>query len=314
MGRRLQEVPVHGVGAGEQAVEALGPDRDHRGQADRRPEGIAPPGPFRDVEDALGRDAEFAGGSGVAGGGGEMAGDGLRTEPRSDPVAGEARVGEGLERGEALRPHHHQRARRIESVQRVAQVHRVEVRHHPHAWARLVPVLQRGDHHPRAEVRTPDPDVHDVGECHPARAADAAFAHAGGELANPGEDARGPRRGRPRCRAGVAGSCAQRDMQCGALLGPVDRMAREQSLGPGRQVAVGRKRDQQFQCTVVDAVARPVDEQSRGLQRVAPGAAGIHGEPLAQVTGGHRRCMRAQRTPGLPFGHRCHVGLSYMFG
>ena len=58
--RRLDEVPVHGVEAGEELGERLGPDRDHRREADRGVHRVPAADPVPEAERVRRVDPELA--------------------------------------------------------------------------------------------------------------------------------------------------------------------------------------------------------------------------------------------------------------
>src|SRR5258706_5271311 len=70
--RRIAEMLIHLVGAGEEFLESLETDREGDRQANGRPQRVAPPHPIPESEHALGDDAKGGGGLEVSRNGGEM--------------------------------------------------------------------------------------------------------------------------------------------------------------------------------------------------------------------------------------------------
>ena len=160
-----------------------------------------------------------------------------RLEPRPQPVAGEARVGQRLERRERLRGDDEQRGLGIEVRGLLREVGRVDVGDEQRLDAGIRVRLEGLVDHHGAEVRAADADVHDVRHLLAGDAAPLARAHPVGERRHrvehrlhvvvdvlPVDDERG---------RGARGP-AQRGVQHRAVLGRVDVLA-----GEHRGVALG---------------------------------------------------------------------------
>ncbi len=112
--RGRRDVHVHGVETREELAEGIGPERNRERETDRRVDGIAPADPVPEPERVLRVDAER--GDLVERGrdGDEVVRDGVGArrlgsvdrarlrEASPQPVAGEPRVGQGLQRRERL--------------------------------------------------------------------------------------------------------------------------------------------------------------------------------------------------------------------
>ncbi len=223
---RRGEVRVHRRAAGEEAGERVPAQADGAGQSHRRPHRITAAHPVAEREDPLGGHAERPGGVGIGGDGHQMP-VGLGAQGRSQPVAGGLGVGQGLLGGEGLGDGDHQGLGRIQAVQGLGDLEAVDIA----GEAQLERLIQRTQclpDQPGPQVRAADADMHHRAERPSLGADDLPRPHipgkgghrraAGFDLARDG-DALGLEVravGRP-----------QRRMQGGAVLGPVDRLARE---------------------------------------------------------------------------------------
>ena len=201
-----------------------------------------------------------------------------RREPRPEPVAREAGVGERLEGGEGLRGDDEQRRLGVEVGGLLREVGRVDVRDEPRLDAGVRVGLERLVDHHGAEVRAADADVDDVRHPLAGHARPLAAAHALGERGHPLEhglhvgvdilpvdDERGLR----------AGRSAQRGVQDGAILGRVDVLAREHrgvALGDAGLLGQAHERGEDL---VGHEVLRQVDVQVGQLMREALDAVGV---------------------------------------
>ena len=155
---------VHLVAAFQHQLELIHAERQRDRQSDRRPHRVAAADPVPHREAVLRRDQERVHRLGVGRDGGEVPRRRALAQPIDDPLARELRVGQRLERRERLRAHDEQRARRIDLLQHVAELHAVDVRNAVQAQIAIAILRQRLGRHHDAEIRAADADVDDVGE------------------------------------------------------------------------------------------------------------------------------------------------------
>ena len=158
---------------------------------------------------------------------------------------------------------------------------------------------QRQGRHRRPEVGTADADVDDVAELVGGDAADFAGAdlvgeaeellqrrvHLGDDVHPAGADVGVLRR-------------TQRDMQDGAVLGDVDRLAGEHRVAQRNDLGLLGERQKQLHRLDHDAVLGIVEGQIAEREREALKAPGIDGEEIAEMRIAQRFAMRAERLQG----------------
>ena len=139
LGRRFDEVLVHGAGAGQQLLELAPADGQRQRQADGRPQRKAPADPVPEFEDVVGGDAELPRQFEIGRHGDEVLADGaLAAGCRDQPGAGGARVGHGLLRGEGLAGDDEQRGARIEPGEQRGDVGAIDIGDEMDVQVRLV--------------------------------------------------------------------------------------------------------------------------------------------------------------------------------
>ena len=297
---RLGEVPVHRVTAGQQLAEAVGPDLERDRQADHGPQGVAAPDPVPEGEGVPGSNAESGDGLGVGRQRHEVAGNRVPVHPPGqEPVEGTARIGHRLERREGLGRDDEQGRGGVESVQDIAEVLPVDVRHEMTAPARDPVGTQRLHGHLRPQVGTADTDVHHVGQRLARRPAIGARVHRIDE----GEHsiALGGSHG-----AGILAvdehlasrAIAQRGVQHRAILAAIDPLTAEH--GGDRRVEFARRgeREESVERGWRYAVLREIEVQSRRLDAEALGATGIRGKQVIDAAGRERLLLSLQCRPG----------------
>ena len=276
---------VDGVEAGEHVAEALGPDREHRREPDRRVHRVAAADPVPEAEHVVGVDAELGDTLGVGGDGDEVLGDRLLgAQLRQRPLPRGLGVGHRLQRGEGLRGDDEERLLGVEVPGLLGEVGAVDVGDEAegHLAARVVPQRLVGHHRP--QVRAADADVDHVADRLARVALPLARADPVGERRHPVEhlvdllddvlavdDQRAVLRH------------PQRDVEHGAVLGDVDVLAAEHRVPAlGDAALVGELREQ-LQRLVGDPVLRVVEEEAGALGDQPLAAVGILGEQVAQV-------------------------------
>ena len=139
--RRVEHVRIHGAGARQQRAECAVAQRDLTGEADRRPERIAPAHPVPEGKHLtraprardIGRRAHCH----------DLRAAGVGADRRRHPRARGVGVGEGFLRGESFRHDHDEGSRRIKSFKRIDDFGAVNVGGEPHCEAGAAKLLQR---------------------------------------------------------------------------------------------------------------------------------------------------------------------------
>ncbi len=277
-------------------------DGDHGRQADGRGHRVAAADPIPHGKHLLGRDAEGSGRLGVGRDSDEVARDrGLVMQLAQAPGARRPRIGQRLQRAEALGADDEQRLCGIEAARGFGQRGAVDVGDERQVQVALAVVLQRLIRHHRAEVGAADADVDHMadglaGVAAPGAAADllAEGGHSVQHRMHLGDDvdavdpqllARGRTQGR---------------VQHRALFGRVDHIAAKHRGDVLGQAAVTRQRRQQRDGLAVDPLLRIVEVQPGGLDGPAGTALGVRGKQVPQVRVAHVRLVRHQRLPGRP--------------
>ena len=282
--RRIGEVLVHGMRAGEHGAEILCTDGDGDGQADGAPQRVAPAHPVPETESLC--DAEGRGRRHVGGGRDEVPRH-IAAALRHEPLPRELRIGQCLLRREGLARHDEQRALRVQAAQHAGDVVRIYVADEVKAQAAMCEGVERGHHHLRPEVAAADADVDDVAET-------AVAAHLLGVREHGIEHAVHFSAVQPR-----AARRAQCRVQHGAALAGVDRRAREHGITLCFEVALLRQVDQEAARRAVDEILREVGKDLGRLQAEVGEALRVACERLAQVELAAMRLeVAAQCRPG----------------
>ena len=243
--RRLAEVAVNVVEAGEELLEDLGTKGDDEREAHRRVHGVAPANPAPEAKGVLRVDAKVLDELEVGGDGhkvmlhgvchgGVRAIDctgGLKTVEQ--PRLGLTRVGHGLERGERLGDDNHQRGLGVEALDLLGHVIGVDVGDVAHVNARVGVGLEGLVHHDRAEVGAADANGDHIldglaGDALPLAGAHALRkgVHTVENLVDVGHAILPVNHEL----AGICGRAAKSRVQHGAVLGGVDVRAREHGV------------------------------------------------------------------------------------
>ena len=294
--RRLAEVLVHRVEAGQHLGEAGRADRQHRREPDRRVHRVAAPDPLPEPEHVVGVDPERGDLLGVGRDRDEVLRDRrlVAAEAGQRPLAGGAGVGHRLQRREGLRGDDEQGLLGVEVAGRLDEVGAVDVGDEAEGHLAPAEVAQRLVGHHRAEVGAADPDVDDVAD-RPAGVADPlAAAHPLAEVAHPVEglvdllddvDAVDDQR--------AAARHPQRDVEHGPVLGDVDVLAGEHRFAPFVDAALGGEVAEQQQRLVDDPVLREVEVEAGAVGDEALAARRVGVEEVAQVAVGSSAWWRS---------------------
>ena len=312
--RHRAKVLVDRMEAGQHPAEALGPDRDHRREADRGVHRVAAADPVPEAEHVRRVDAELGYLVRVRRHRDEV----FRhrrfvSELRKRPLARGRRVPDRLQRRERLRRDDEQRLLRIEVARRLDDVGAVDVGDEAERQVALRVVAEGLVRHDRAEVRAADADVDHVadplaGVSRPLPAADAVGErrHAVEDLVHLRDDVLAVHLDvRPLRRA-------ERDMQHGAVLRDVDVLAGEHRVAPLGNSALLGELEQEPERLVGDPVLRVVEVDALGLGRQALPARGVSFEEVAKMGASHflgvlRKGAPRCRLAELRRGRRCHV-------
>ena len=178
---------VHRLGAGQQTLETVHPNRQRNRQAHRRPQGITPAHPVPHAEHVGSRQAEN-----------------LRLlrrrrhrhkvqrqsprriipRRRAQPLPRRMRVEHGLLRRESLARHNEQRGARIQGIQQLGHVCTVHIGHEVHLQPLALISRQRPHHRLRPQIRPADPDIHHIANRLTGKATPQPTTHLLGELAH----------------------------------------------------------------------------------------------------------------------------------
>ena len=274
--RRLREVAIDIVRAGQEFLKPVETHGTRRGEADCRPHGEAPADPVPHRQDFA--CAELLRRL-------DIRGHGVKDLP--SPFFCRCRVRHRFRRGEGLRDDDEERGPRVSAFEGAFQVARVGVGGEPY-FERAV--AQRVGEQARAEIRAAGSQVDDPLElsfssqfcCHRAHACQC-LAHFG--------------RGRgPSSKSGVPGS---------ALLRRIDGFAGEQRLAPLREAALVGQVGEQPQRHCVHALAREVVTHPWSL-----GGKLARGKQIAQADRAPRLGMRQELRPGRAFGRGSGIHLT----
>ncbi len=251
----LDEMLVHGAGAGQQLLELPPADGERQRQSDRRPQREAAADPVPEFEDIGGGNAELSGQFEIGRQGDEMMGDGAFPAGGSEqPGAGGVGVGQRLLGGEGLAGDDEQRRARVEAGEQRGDVGAIDVGYEMHGEIRQLLGAQGFGRHPRPEVGAADADIDDIGDAFAGKTAPVAAVHAFTEILHALEH------GANLGRFLLVG--AQRHMTDGAMLGVVDRLAGQHFLFPPIEVGGSGEVMQQGQRLDVDALLGEVEQQA----------------------------------------------------
>jgi hypothetical protein len=298
--RRSAEMFVDRVEALEHGAEVFRADRKHGGKADCGVHRVASADPIPELEHVGGIDAEFRDLLGIRRDRDEMLGDrlGIAAEAAQRPIPRAVRVGHGLQRGEGLRRDDEQRLRRIEVARRLDEIRSVDVGHEPERHGAVAVVSERLVRHHRPEIGAADADVDHVANALSGMSFPLAAADAIGEVSHLVEHGMDLRddilsvdddRGSSRR--------AQRHVQDRAVFRDVDLLAAKHRIDPLAQAGLLRKRDEQAQCLLVDAVFRIIEEDAGGLGRHPLAPAGIAREQVPQGAVAHSLIVSFESLP-----------------
>ncbi len=181
----VDEMLVHQVRAVEHFDEVFFAEMQHNLQSDGGPQSVTTADPVPKFKHIGGVDAEFGNGFLIVGNSGEMFGDGVFVACMiQKPFARGQRVGQRFLRGKGFGGDNEQRGFGVDFGQYVAQLRAVHVGDEVHIEAWMTERFERGTHHQRAQIRSADADVDNVGNdlvgiAQPASTADfvCKFAH-----------------------------------------------------------------------------------------------------------------------------------------
>ena len=207
----------------------------------------------------------------------------LGADALDEPVAGDAGVGHGFERGEGLGGDDEQRLVGVDACGRLLEVGAVDIGDKADVDHRIAELSERPVSHFGAEIGAADADVDHRADALAAMPLPFARAQLVGKGRHPVEhlvdlgnhvlavDQDFFRTRRP-----------QRDMQHGAPFADVDLFAGEHRVPALGDAAGAGEIEEQPRRFVGDAVLRIVEEEAGGLGREALGSAGIVGEQGAK--------------------------------
>ena len=291
---RFEEMPVQVGGAVEEALEDLPAQADDARQADRRPQGIAPPDPVAETEHTTAAE----GGRAFRRGGDadEMPGHALGGQGGGQPGPGGLGVDQGLLGGEGLGDDHDQGGFRVQTGQGLGHVARIDIGHEAHVDGR-VERAQGVPDQARPQVRPADPDMDHSLERPAGGARLDAGADGVGVVAH--LFAHGLHLGRNRLAQGVeigAGGGAQGWVQHRAALGDVDRLAPEQGGAASLDVGGAGQGQGRLEPGAGPALLGQIQVQTGGVERHARQAVGVGGELIRDAG------VRVAAGDGLQFG------------
>ena len=316
--RRRLEVHVHRVEAGQQLIEVIRADRDHRRKPDRRIHRVASADPVPKAEHILGIDAEFR--------------DFVwrSSKPRRSAWPRPTR------RRQA-RPTVHARAELalvivssvvkvfddtmksglvgwIEVAHGLDEIRAVDVRDEAEGQVAAGVMPQRLIRHHRAKVRAADADIDHIFDLLARKTLPLARADLLGESGHLFEH-------RMHLRHHILAvdddlfrlRRPQRHVQHRAVFGDVDLVAAEHGIDLLAQTRLFGELDQQLQRLVGHPVLRVVEKDAAGLGGQALAPAGVGGEQIAQ--GGRADLLEVslKRLPGLAFRQWCQLSLHTRF-
>ena len=278
---------VHRVEPAQHLAEALGADREHRREADRRVHRVAAADPVPEAECVLGVDAEARDLLEIRRDGHEVLrhGGGVRAERAQQPRARRLGVGHRLERRERLRADDEERALCIQVARRLGEVRPVHVGDEAERHVALAVVAQRPVGHHGAEVGAADADVDDArdrlaGVAPPLARADplGERGHAVEHLVHVRDDVAPVDDQRALARH------AQGDVQHRAVLGDVDVLAGEHGVAPLGHARLFSQLNEQTEGLVAHAILRIVEVDPGGLGGQPGASLGVGCEEIAQVS------------------------------
>src|SRR5690554_210447 len=304
LGRGCAEVAVHGVGAGQQGPELRHAQGQRDGQADGRPERVAPANPVPHGEDVLGSDAEAGGGFYVGGDRQEVAGDGgVSGAVVQEPLASNQAVVERFLGAERFGLHQEQCSFRGQCLQGFSDIGAVDIGHKVTVKIALPVRFQGFDHQFGAQKGAADANAHYIGKALTGVTAVLASLH----RLNQPLHAR-------QCAVHLwhdvaavyfyCGVCrlAQGGVQGRAVLGDVHNTAAEQGFGAVLQAAAEGQVGQCLQGIVCEPVPGEIQGQAGGFNQVPGGPPGVVPEQVAHGPPGQGIFVLDQ---GLPLGGAC---------
>ena len=305
------EVLVHRVEAGQQLLEDVRAQHGGQHGADRGIHAVAAADPVPEAEGVLRVDAEGLHLVQRGGDGDEVLRHGLRllldretgvlAQPGQQPLAHQARVGEGLERGEGLRRDDHQRGLGIEVAGGLVRIGGVDVGEEPGGQPVLREGLQRLVDHDRSEVAAADADVHDSLDLLPGHAGPLTGAHRVREVVDALQrlvDVRVDLLAVDLERRRGALGATERGVEHRAVLGGVEVGTGEHGVSALLDADLAGELLEQLHGLGGDQVLREVDAEIRSGTAEALGTLRIGIEPLAQGAG-DLEVVRLEGGPGV---------------
>ena len=297
--RRRLEVLIHVAKAGEHLPEALGPDGDHKRQADRRAQGIPSPDPVPEYEHMGGIDAKARDLRRIGRDRDKMRGHRhVGAQPGHAPLARAARIGHGLLGRKGLGTNDEKGLRGVQIRGRGAQRLGVDVGHEAHGDRRIGERPQCLAGHFRAEVGAADADIDHRADALAAIASPPTVAHLVGKrrhlcqhLMDVRDDVtsihldHGPTGG------------AQGHMQDRPALRDIDALPLKHGIAPRLESARARQLTEQSHCLARHAVFGIIEIEAGALggQRRAAIRVGLEQGAQSEIL--HGRKMVLQRLP-----------------
>ena len=281
--RCLDEMLVHRVGAGQQLVKTIRPDRQRDRQADRGPQRITSTDPFPELEHVLRVDPEPNHRLAVGRHRNEVARyRRLLLQRRQTPGSGGIGVGRCLLRGEGLGGDHEQGRCRVQTVECLDQLGAVDIGHemHPQIMALVGP--QCIADHLRPETGTADADADHVADRSARMPEPAPLSYLVGKGTHAFEHSAHARHHVDAVDlVATVADVAQGHVQYRSALGIVDLVTAQQTVTPEPQVGGTHQCHQVLHRLVGDKVFRVVQVDSAFLETETLATPGVFLEQVS---------------------------------
>ena len=291
---------VHRVGAGQQLVESIRPDRQGDRQADCRPQGITPPHPFPELEHVLRIDAETDHRLAVGRYRNKVACYcRLVLQRLQTPGPGRIGVGRCLLSGEGLRRDHEQGRCRVQAVECLDELGAIHIGDEMHPQIVALVGAQRLADHPGTETGPADTDADDIADWSARMSEPAALAHFVGKHPHTREYVVHPRHDVDAVDlvAAVA-DVTQGHVQHSPAFGVVDLVATQQTVTPEGKICSPHQRHQVLHRLVSDKVFRVVQVDPALLKTETLTSPGVFLEQITHTQTGCPGPQLFKRFPG----------------